>query len=320
MLRHREGLGSEPVIERVAIKTDCPWGQLHARNAPLVGPPVNRASIHPEDGSDLRRPNIVDDHSRLLVASHARGVTKGGDVVASFHEAFAAQGLPASVLTDNAAVFTGTPRGGGRCAIEIEMGLLGIRYHHSSPYHPQTCGKVERFHQTLKKWLSRQPRPVSVEELQAQLDRFRGYYNSEIPHRALGRRTPLEAFLARPKATPAGSGFDVPKHFRVRKDKVDKIGRVTLRYNSRLYHVGLGRAHKGKKVLILVADRGPGDHRGWRGSEEADPGPEPGLPAAGMRWKDVPRHLCTMSRDITHRAPGRIRTCAPRSGGECSIP
>jgi transposase InsO family protein len=205
-------------------------------------------------GEDVEILNIVDDHSRLLVASHARRVTKGGDVVASFHEAFAAHGFPASVLTDNAAVFTGVPRGGGRCAIEIEMGALGIRYHHSSPYHPQTCGKVERFHQTLKKWLYRQGQASSPAELRRDIDRFARYYNAERPHRALGRRTPLEAFEARPKARPGGPGFVVRGHFRVRKDRVDRGGRVSLRYNSRLHHIGLGRAHAGKRVLILVAD------------------------------------------------------------------
>jgi transposase InsO family protein len=198
--------------------------------------------------------NILDDHSRLLVASHARSITKGGDVVASFQRAFTSHGFPASVLTDNAAVFTGVPRGGGRCAIEIELGMLGIRYFHSSPYHPQTCGKVERFHQTLKKWLARQPRAATLEELQAQLERFAAYYNASRPHRALGRRTPLEAYGARPKAEPSLPGFVVPSHFRVRHDRVDQSGKVSLRYNSRLYHVGLGRRHKGRRVLVLVAD------------------------------------------------------------------
>jgi transposase InsO family protein len=198
--------------------------------------------------------NILDDHSRLLLASGARATTKGGDVVATFHAAFAAHGFPASVLTDNAAVFTGAPRGGGRCAIEVELGALGIRLFHSSPYHPQTCGKVERFHQTLKKWLSRQPRAKTPGQLQAHLDRFAEYYNTRRPHRALGRRTPQEAFGARPKATPPAAGFVVPEHFRVRQDRIDPVGRVTLRYNSRLHHIGLGRRHAGKRVLILVAD------------------------------------------------------------------
>jgi transposase InsO family protein len=206
------------------------------------------------DGTDVEILNIIDDHSRLLVASDASPTTKVADVVRSFHQGFQAWGLPASVLTDNGAVFTAIPRGGGRCAFEIELARLAVRLIHSTPYHPQTCGKVERFHQTLKKWLRMQDPAKSLEELQRQLDWFRRYYNTERPHRAIGRRTPLEAFEARPKAAPSAAGFVVPGHFRVRKDRVDKVGRVTLRYNSRLHHIGLGVAHRGKRVLILVAD------------------------------------------------------------------
>jgi transposase InsO family protein len=205
-------------------------------------------------GTEVEILNIEDDHSRLCVASNARTVTKGGDVVASFHGAFAAHGFPASVLTDNAAVFSGASRGGGRVALEVELDALGIASKHSSPYHPQTCGKVERFHQTQKRWLAKQPRANDVVELQAQLDRFRGYYNAERPHRALRRRTPLEAFEARPKAGPARPGFVVPVHYRVRKDRVDGTGKITLRYKSRLLHIGLGRRHARRRVLVLVAD------------------------------------------------------------------
>jgi hypothetical protein len=188
------------------------------------------------------------------VASHARATTKATDVVASFHRAAASYGLPASMLTDNGAVFTAAPRGGGRCAIELELGRLGIAYRHSRAYHPQTCGKVERFHQTLKRWLAKQPRAQTAAELQAQLDVFAGYYNHQRPHRALGRRTPAAAFAARPKATPAAPGFTVPAHYRVRHDKVDHTGVITLRHNSRLHHIGLGRRHAGVRVLVLVAD------------------------------------------------------------------
>ncbi|MCI0632913.1 MAG: DDE-type integrase/transposase/recombinase [Actinobacteria bacterium] len=128
-----------------------------------------------DDGTDVEILNALDDHSRFLVASDARMVFKAADVVASFHQAAASHGLPASVLTDNGAVFTAAPRGGGRCAIEVECDLLGIRLHHSTPYHPQTCGKVERFHQTLKRWLRRQPRASRIAEPQAQLDNFRAH-------------------------------------------------------------------------------------------------------------------------------------------------
>jgi transposase InsO family protein len=106
-----------------------------------------------EDGSDIEILNILDDHSRLLVGSTVASTFKAADVVAAFHLAFAAYGFPASVLTDNGAVFTAAYRGASRCTLELELARLGISHRHSRPYHPQTCGKVERFHQTLKKWL-----------------------------------------------------------------------------------------------------------------------------------------------------------------------
>jgi transposase InsO family protein len=202
------------------------------------------------DGTDVEILNAIDDHSRFLVGSDARVVFKAADVVASFHEAAAVHGLPASMLTDNGAVFTAGPRGGGRCALEVESDLVGIRLHHSSPYHPQTCGKVERFHQTLKKWLAKQERACTIGELQAQLDRFRSYYNEVRPHRAIGRRTPAEAYAGRPKAVP--SGMSISTHYRVRRDWIDAGGAVTLRHDSRLRHIKVGRRHAGKRVVMLV--------------------------------------------------------------------
>ena len=205
-------------------------------------------------GADVDVLNIIDDHSRLLVGSDARATTKAADVVASFHKAAAAHGFPASVLTDNGAVFTAAYRGGGRCAMEIELAALGIAYRHSTPYHPQTCGKVERFHQTLKRWLTKQPIAETVRELQGQLDWFAGYYNTVRPHRAVGRRTPAAAFAARPKAVPSRGEQASPSHYRIRRDRIDPSGVITLRYNSRLHHIGLGRRYAGIRVMVLVAD------------------------------------------------------------------
>jgi Integrase core domain len=140
----------------------------------------------------------------------------------------------------------------GTCAIELETAALGIRYLHSSPYHPQTCGKVERVHQTLKRWLAKHPAPPDTTELQAELDRFRAYYNDVRPHRAIDRRTPAEAFTARPKANPSLPGVPVSAHVRVRRDKVDITGVITIRHNSRLHHIGLGRRLVGTRVLALI--------------------------------------------------------------------
>ena len=203
------------------------------------------------DAREVEILDVIDDHSRLLIASVARARFKAADVVACFHEAAASHGFPAQLLTDNGAVFTAAPRG-GRCALELETARLGIRSVHSAPYHPQTCGKVERVHQTLKRFLSRQDPAETIEALQTQLDRFGDYYNEVRPHRSLGRRTPAEAFAARPKATPSLQGLEVPGRFRLRRDKVDITGVVTLRHNSRLHHIGIGRKLVGTRVLVLV--------------------------------------------------------------------
>jgi hypothetical protein len=111
---------------------------------------------------------------------------------------------------------------------------------------------VERFHQTLKKWLAAQPRqPTTIAELQTLCDQFAAYYNSCRPHRSLGRRTPSAAYQARPKATPATSPSTEPQA-RVRRDIIDTDGKLTLRHNGRLHHIGIGRTHARTPVLMLI--------------------------------------------------------------------
>jgi transposase InsO family protein len=204
------------------------------------------------DGSGAEILNIIDDHSRLLAGSTARAVFKAADIVEDLHTAMARHGRPERMLTDNGAVFTGLYRGRGWVALERELTALGIGLSHCRPYHPQTCGKVERFHQTLKKWLARQDPATTVGGLQAQLDDFTAYYNTRRPHRAIGRRTPAAAWNARPRAIPSRQGIRVSEHFRVRRDRIDTDGKLTLRHNSRLHHIGIGRRWAGTNVLILA--------------------------------------------------------------------
>jgi len=194
--------------------------------------------------------NMVDDHSRLCVASVAFATVKAADVVAVFHDAAAAHGYPETLLSDNAAVFSGASRK-GKVLLETELERLGIRASHATPYHPQTCGKVERFHQSLKRFLARQAPARSLAHLQLQLDTFRAYYNQQRPHRALDGRTPLVAWTARLKAGPRGEAPAV--HYRVRQDRVGANGTVTLRYQSKLRHIPVGSAHKHQAVRLLIA-------------------------------------------------------------------
>src|SRR6185437_6489723 len=122
------------------------------------------------------------------------------------------------------------------------------------PNHPQTQGKVERFQQTMKNWLRAQPRqPATLSQLQQLLDTFAGIYNTQRPHRSLpGRATPATAYAGRPKASPGDRTADT--HNRVRTDRIDATGLVTLRHNGRLHHIGAGRPYAGTRVLLLVQD------------------------------------------------------------------
>src|SRR2546421_10409839 len=202
------------------------------------------------DGSHVEILNLLDDHSRFCLASVAFATVKAPDVLATFYSAAESHGYPAKFLSDNAAVFSGAPRK-GRVVLESELDRLGIESRHSSPYHPQTCGKVERFHQTLKRYLQRQAPAESLAHLQLQLDAFQLYYNQQRPHRSVDGQTPFQAFHARLKAGPSGLGAAV--QYRVRRDRLDAGGRVTVRYLGRLRHLYISYKHKRCPVALLIA-------------------------------------------------------------------
>ena len=196
----------------------------------------------------------IDDHSRYAISLTAHRRITTGIVLAEFTKATAAHGIPASTLTDNGMVFTTRLAGGkgGRNKFEAELRRLGVHQINSTPNHPTTCGKVERLHQTLKRWLQHQPKAATLTELQHQLDAFTDEYNHRRPHRSLPHRaTPATIYTSRPKADPATR---IDTHDRVRTDRIGETGNVTLRVNGRLHHIGVGRIHHRTRVLILVQD------------------------------------------------------------------
>jgi transposase InsO family protein len=206
-------------------------------------------------GADTEIITWLDDHSRyaLHVSAHSR--VTGQIVLVTFRKTAGQHGYPASVLTDNGMVYTTRFAGGrgGRNGLETELQRLNIIQKNSRPNHPTTCGKCERFQQTLKKWLAAQPvQPTTVEELQALIDTFLEAYNNARPHRSLPHRaTPATAYHARPKAGPtADRSTDI--HYRVLADKVDRNGKLTLRINGRMHHIGIGVEHARTQVLKLV--------------------------------------------------------------------
>ena len=201
------------------------------------------------DGSDVEIISWLDDHSRFLLASSAHMPVTGDVVVHTFLNTIDVYGTPASTLTDNGRVYTARS-GGGRNAFEYLLPILGVKQKNGSPWHPQTQGKIERFHQTLQRRLNAQPPAASIRELQKQLDQFRGYYNEQRPHRALDRRTPGDAYRATPKALPAEAR--AAGHYRLRYDRVDKKGTMSLRRAGRMHHLAIGAKHIGKRVLALT--------------------------------------------------------------------
>ncbi len=205
------------------------------------------------EGTRVEILDFLDDHSRYLLHLHAAAAFTGPMVVTAMTDLISQFGPPASTLTDNGLVFTARLAGrkGGRNGFEKLLQAKRIQQKNGHPGHPQTQGKIERFHQTLKRWLAARPRPATITELQTLLEQFQHWYNTDRPHRAIGRRTPAQAYTALPKATPS---TNPEPEWRTRTDRVDAHGKVSLRYAGRLRHLGIGRAHAGTPILMLIRD------------------------------------------------------------------
>jgi transposase InsO family protein len=210
-----------------------------------------------DDGSDVEVISWLDDCTRyaLHVSAHQR--VTAPIVLATFRETAGQHGIPASTLTDNGMVYTTRFAGGrgGRNGFEAQLRAWQVVQKNSRPGHPTTCGKVERFQQTLKKWLRAQPvQPTTTAQLQVLIDEFVEAYNRRRPHRSLPHQaTPAALYESLPKALPTESR-DADTHDRVRHDKVSKTGNLTLRVHGKLRHIGIGRTHKGTHVLMLAQD------------------------------------------------------------------
>ena len=198
----------------------------------------------------------LDDCTRKAIDVTAHRAVTAIIVRDTFREAVKTAGIPASTLTDNGMVFTtrfaSRP---GRNALENELRRLHVIQKNGRPNRPTTQGKVERFQQTMKKWLRAQPvQPANIAELQALLDEFVDHYNHHRPHRSLPHRsTPTARYDTLPKALPTGSR-DAETPARIRHDRIDKSGTVTLRVHGQLRHIGIGRTHTGTHVILLVDD------------------------------------------------------------------
>lgn len=193
--------------------------------------------------------NIIDDHSRVAIRCRAVPEATTSEAWTTFCQGAQQWGIPAGVLSDNGLCFSGKLRG---FEVQFEANLrdAGVRPITGRPFHPQTTGKVERFQQTLKKWLRRRTLARSLAELQDQLDRFCWIYNHERPHQGIGRATPASRWHASAASAPANNSLEhpIPSPTVVREVTVCDAGKVWLDR----YSIGIGRCHKGTAATVIT--------------------------------------------------------------------
>jgi len=193
--------------------------------------------------------NIVDDHARVAIRSRAVPEATTEAAWVTFTQGVASWGPPAGVLSDNGLCFSGKLRG-FEVLFETNLRNAGIGPVTGRPYHPQTTGKVERFQQTLKKWLRRQRLAADLAELQAQLDEFCFVYNHQRPHQGIGRAIPIDRWKAGLAARPADHPLPHPDFATHRFEaRVATDGRV----NAAGFAIHLGVEWATNDALVLVS-------------------------------------------------------------------
>ena len=188
---------------------------------------------------------VLDDATRTLVATRAALSENATDAVAAITTAFDDFGVPAIVLSDNGVAFTSRFTGGGTSRFTRTVTAAGARLIHSSPYHPQTCGKVERHHRTFKDWLATQPVPATMGELQERCSTYQHWYNTVRPH-SVHRAPPWSAWQ---DAVDLGG----PQHLPLQHDAAVSTRTVTnvgtIRCQNTTISVGAPRA--GQHLTIV---------------------------------------------------------------------
>lgn len=188
---------------------------------------------------------VLDDCTRMLVASVAADEETTAGAVAAIEAAAARHGAPGIVLSDNGTAFTGGPFARGTAGFGRAVAGLGSRLVHSSPYHPQTQGKVERHHLTFRNWLRSRPAPRGLEELQALQDEYRAWYNTARWHSAV-RATPRQAWDAAPAL---GGPGQLPRQDDASVHALTVAGNGSIKVGNCWIYVSTRRA--GQKVTAI---------------------------------------------------------------------
>ena len=201
------------------------------------------------DGTVVVIVQVLDDHSRKLLAHHVAGGETAQAVWAALTTAIGRHGLPAQVLTDRGSAMLGRPD--IATIVKTRLRALGVRCVSSRGHHPQTCGKNERVHQTLHRWLRARPAAHDLDQLQALVDTFELPYNTGRAHQALAGDTPHQRYTASDKATPADGGQPQQAPLRIAHNTVNGRGIVNL---AGRWQAHLGRQWEGCTITVLRQD------------------------------------------------------------------
>ena len=183
---------------------------------------------------------VMDDHSRFSLVLQACGNQKGPTVQKHLRDAFRLYGLPHTMLMDNGTPWGSTVSPGSYSRFSVWLMDLDVRVIHGRPYHPQTQGKEERFHRTLKQEVLQGRRFKNHNELQKSFDVWQEVYNQERPHEALDYKTPIERYRVSSREYPERlRKFEYDSSFAVRK--VGSEGRIV--FQSKEYY--LSRSFRG---------------------------------------------------------------------------
>ena len=201
------------------------------------------------DGTKRVVIRILDDHSRMIMASVVAQSENGRDAWICLEKAIARHDPPAMFLSDNGLAFNGS-RKNQAVLVEHNLRQLGVSVVASSARHPQTCGKAEREHKTFQRWLTAQPPPATAHQLQQLCDVYEALYNHDRPHQSLGdgTRTPQETYEATAKAVPASE--PLTQRPRITRVKVTARGEVSVGSRTRIQ---IGRGWEGA-VLDVIRD------------------------------------------------------------------
>jgi transposase InsO family protein len=199
------------------------------------------------NGKEIWVMDVLDDHSRVLVAARVCAGPSAAAAWDALSHGIDEWGPPARVMSDNGTCFTTRFLHGGDSDFDKSLRGLGIEHLLSSPGHPQTCGKLERSHQTTKRWLRSRPPARNAVQLQDLLDEWRQHYNYARPHKAAGGGTPAKRWAQAERAIPADPIAASP---RASLHTVSARGCI----NWTRYQINIGRRLAGHTVLVVARD------------------------------------------------------------------